>query len=63
MSDITATEKMKVLMQVMSCVGKNPTTLGCIAHDCGFSVVETMKLILANDDIKYCERGFYIDAD
>ena len=63
MIDITATEKMNVLMQVMSCVGKHPTSLGCIAHDCGFSVVETMELILSNKDIKYCERGFYINED
>ena len=63
MKDNTATEKMEVLMQVMSCVGKHPTSLLCIAHDCGFSAVETMKLILKSKDIKYCERGFYIDAD
>ena len=63
MNDTTTTEKMNVLMQVMSCVGKHPASIVCIAHDCGFSVVETVGLILTNKNIKYCERGFFIDAD
>ena len=63
MIDITVTEKMNVLMQVMSCVGNHPASIINIAHDCGFSVAETMELILLNRDIKYCERGFYINED
>lgn len=63
MNDITSTEKMNMLMQVMSCVGKHPASIVSIAHDCGFSVVETMELILTNKNIKCCERGFFIDED
>lgn len=63
MNDITSTEKMNVLMQVMSCVGNHPASIVNIAHDCGFSVVDTVKLILTNKSIKYSERGFFIDED
>lgn len=63
MNDITVTERMDVLMQVMSCVGIRPVSIVSIAHDCGFSVVETLELILTNKNINYCDKGFYINED
>ena len=67
MSDLTVAEKIDVLMQTMECVGSYPTRLRCIAHDCGFSMMETALLLFlttrTHHKIKHSKQGYYIDEN
>lgn len=67
MDRLTVTEKKDVLLQTMACVGNYPIVLECLAHDCGFSKIETVCLlalaIIQHPNIKHCEQGYYIDED
>ena len=67
MDSSTVAEKMDVLMQTLACVGSYPTSMRCIAHDCGFTIVETVSLMSAairqHPEIKISEQGYYIDEN
>ena len=67
MNSMTVAEKKDVLMQTMACVGSQPISVVCIAHDSGFSVTETvcllLQLIRQHPEIRHSEQGFYIDEN
>lgn len=67
MDKLTIAQKIDVLMQTLACVGSYPMPLVCIAHDCGFSEIETVCLLILairdHPEIKHNEQGYYIDEN